>query len=117
MTYVFLKFPKKLAKISKRMGENEEALKKIGRLVEENITFTDVLACFFIYKGLAYPEWLGNETLQKLSMLGMLSYRARIRPFGKALAMCFEDYLKDAEIIDEDRYLTLEEWSKMLALK
>jgi hypothetical protein len=117
MTYVFLKFPKKLAKISKRMGENEEALKKIGRLVEENITFTDVLACFFIYKGLAYPEWLGNETLQKLSMLGMLSYRARIRPYGKALAMCFEDHLKDAEIIDEDRYLTFEEWLKMLALK
>jgi hypothetical protein len=50
-------------------------------------------------------------------MLGMLSYRARIRPYGKALAMCFEDYLKDAEIIDEDRYLTFEEWSKMLALK
>jgi hypothetical protein len=99
------------------MGENEEALKKIGRLVEENITFTDVLACFFIYKGLAYPEWLGNETLQKLSMLGMLSYRARIRPYGKALAMCFEDHLKDAEIIDEDRYLTFEEWLKMLALK
>jgi hypothetical protein len=116
MTYVFLKFPKKLAKISKRMGENEEALKKIGRLVEENITFTDVLACFFVYKGLAYPEWLGKESLQKLIALGMLSWRSKIRPFGKTLAICFEDYLKDAEIIDEGRYLTLEEWSKMLAL-
>jgi len=30
--------------------------------------------------------------------------------------MCFEDYLKDVEIVDEDRQLTLEEWSKMLAL-
>jgi len=116
MNYVFLKFPKKLAKISKKMSENIEALKKIGRLVEENITFTDALACFFVYKGLGYPEWLGKESLQKLSMLGMLSWRAKIRPFGKALAMCFEDYLKDAEIIDEGRHLTLEEWSKMLAL-
>jgi hypothetical protein len=116
MNYVFLKFPKKLAKISKKMSENVEALKKIGRLVEENITFTDVLACFFIYKGLAYPGWLGKESLQKLIALGMLSWRAKIRPFGKALAMCFEDYLKDAEIIDEGRYLTLEGWSKILAL-
>jgi hypothetical protein len=116
MNYVFLKFPKKLAKISKKMSENVEALKKIGRLVEENITFTDVLACFFIYKGLTHPEWLGKESLQKLIALGMLSWRAKIRPFGKALAMCFEDYLKDAEIIDEGRYLTLEGWSKILAL-
>jgi hypothetical protein len=116
MNYVFLKFPKKLAKISKKMSENIEALKKIGRLVEENITFTDALACFFVYKGLGYPEWLGKESLQKLSALGMISWRAKIRPFGKALAMCFEDYLKDAEIIDEGRYLTLEEWSKILAL-
>jgi hypothetical protein len=116
MTYVFLKFPKKLAKISKRMSENVEALKKIGRLVEENITFTEVLACFFVYKGLGYPEWLGKESLQKLIALGMLSWRAKMRPFGKALAMCFEDYLKDAEIIDEGRYLTLEGWSKILAL-
>jgi hypothetical protein len=30
--------------------------------------------------------------------------------------MCLEDYLKDAEIIDEGRYLTLEGWSKILAL-
>jgi hypothetical protein len=116
MNYVFLKFPKKLAKISKKMSENVEALKKIGRLVEEHITFTDVIACFFVYKGLRYPEWLGKESLQKLSALGMLSWRAKIKPFAKALAMCFEDYLKDAEIIDEGRYLTLEEWSKMLAL-
>jgi hypothetical protein len=116
MNYVFLKFPKKLAKISKKMSENVEALKKVGRLVEENITFTDALVCFFVYKGLGYPEWLGKESFQKLSALGMISWRAKIRPFGKALAMCFEDYLKDAEIIDEGRYLTLEEWSKILAL-
>jgi hypothetical protein len=30
--------------------------------------------------------------------------------------MCFEDYLKDAEIIDEGRYMTPEGWSKILAL-
>jgi hypothetical protein len=63
INYVFLKFPKKLVKISKKMGENVEALKKIRRLVEENITFTDVLACFFVYKGLRYPEWLGKKSL------------------------------------------------------
>jgi hypothetical protein len=98
------------------MGENVEALKKIRRLVEENITFTDVLACFFVYKGLRYPEWLGKKSLQKLIALEMLSWRAKIRPFGKALAMCFEDYLKDAEIIDEGRYISPEVWSKILAL-
>ncbi len=116
MNYVFLKFPKKLAKVSERMGENEEALRKIGRMVMENVTFIDVLACFFVYKGLGLPEWLGRETLQKLSELGMLSWRARMRPFGKALAMCFEDYLKDVKIVDEDRHPTLEGWSWMLAL-
>jgi hypothetical protein len=46
----------------------------------------------------------------------MLSWRAKIRPFEKALAMCFEDYLKDAEIIDEGRYISPEVWSKILAL-
>ncbi|MFZ8856968.1 MAG: hypothetical protein ACO2O1_01800 [Candidatus Caldarchaeales archaeon] len=116
MNYVFLKFPKKLVKISKKMGENVEALKMIRRLVEENITFTDVLACFFVYKGLRYPEWLGKKSLQKLIALEKLSWRAKIRPFGKALAMCFEDYLKDAEIIDEGRYISPEVWSKILAL-
>jgi hypothetical protein len=30
--------------------------------------------------------------------------------------MCFEDYLKDAEIIIEGRYMTPEGWSKILAL-
>jgi hypothetical protein len=116
MNYVFLKFPKKLVKISKKIGENVEALKKIGKLIEENITSTDVLACFFVYKGLRYPELLGKESLQKLIALEMLSWRAKIRPFGKALAMCFEDYLKDAEIINEGRYMTPEGWSKILAL-
>ncbi len=116
MNYVFLKFPKKLAKISERMRENDEALRKIGRMVEENVTFIDVLACFFVYKGLGFPEWLGRETLQKLCALGMLSWRARMRPFGKALAMCFEDYLKDVKIVDEDRQPNPEEWSRMLAL-
>jgi hypothetical protein len=28
--------------------------------------------------------------------------------------MCFEDYLKDAEIIDEGRYISPEVWSKIL---
>jgi hypothetical protein len=116
MNYVFLKFPKKLVKISKKISEYVEALKKIGKLVEENITSTDVLACFFVYKGLRYPELLGKESLQKLIALEKLSWRAKIRPFGKALAMCFEDYLKDAEIIDEGRYMTPEGWSKILAL-
>ncbi|MEM2043055.1 MAG: hypothetical protein QW410_06895, partial [Nitrososphaerota archaeon] len=98
MNYVVLKFPRKLSKISQRMRENPQALEKVSRIVAENLTFIDVLACFYVFLGLKTPEWLRAETLEKLVGLGMLSKYGKLRPFGKALAMCFLDYLKDTGI-------------------
>ncbi|GBC71015.1 hypothetical protein HRbin02_00790 [Candidatus Calditenuaceae archaeon HR02] len=114
--YAILKFPKKLSKISQRMRDNPQGLERVKRMVEENVTFADILACFTVYIGLELPEWLREETLSKLEDLGMMSWRGKIRPFGKALAMCFLDYLKDSSIINEDRMPTLSEWSRMLGL-
>ncbi|MDJ0274946.1 MAG: hypothetical protein NYU90_07105 [Aigarchaeota archaeon] len=116
MNYVVLKFPRKLSKISQRMRENPQALEKVSRIVAENLTFIDVLSCFYVFLGLKTPEWLRAETLEKLVGLGMLSKYGKLRPFGKALAMCFLDYLKDTGIVDEDDMPTLAEWTIMLEL-